>query len=113
MKRRFASFLILLASVLTLAVATSSAEEKPVGALGIVPKGGSATTADTNRDDGIVEAPMPTDASPTLEQSQRLASYLVAHSQFSSPIGRRTVLVSVLSEDPAIDRVSYETIEAP
>jgi len=74
--------------------------------------GESATTADTNRD-GIVEAPMPTDASPTLEQSQRLASYLVAHSQFSSPIGRRTVLVSVLSEDPAIDRVSYETIEAP
>jgi sigma-E factor negative regulatory protein RseA len=74
---------------------------------------GNTTTADTNRDDGIVEAPMPTDASPTLEQSQRLASYLVAHSQFSSPIGRRTVLVSVLSEDPAIDRVSYETIEAP
>ncbi len=46
MNRRFASFLILLVSVLTLAVATSSAEEKPVGALGVVRKGGSVSTAD-------------------------------------------------------------------
>jgi hypothetical protein len=52
-------------------------------------------------------------ASPTLEQSQRIASYLVAHSQFSSPLGRRAVLMNVLAEDPGLERASFQTIEAP
>ena len=59
------------------------------------------------------ELPLPAGSSPTLEQSQRLASYLVTHSQFSSPIGRRSVLMGVLAEDPGIERVAYESLEAP
>jgi sigma-E factor negative regulatory protein RseA len=58
------------------------------------------------------ELPQPS-ATPTLEQSQRIASYLVAHSQFSSPLARRTVLMNVLAEDPELERVSYQTVEAP
>jgi negative regulator of sigma E activity len=53
-----------------------------------------------------------TTASPTPAQSQRLASYMVAHSQFSTPMVRRNVLSSLLAADPGITRVSYE-IEAP
>jgi negative regulator of sigma E activity len=48
-------------------------------------------------------------ASPTPAQSQRLAGYLVAHSQFATPIGRRNVWTSVLAQDPGIARVAYET----
>jgi sigma-E factor negative regulatory protein RseA len=52
-------------------------------------------------------------ASPTPAQSQRLAGYMVAHSQFSSPIGRHAVWSGLLAADPGLSRVSYETIEAP
>lgn len=51
--------------------------------------------------------------SPTPAQSQRLAGYLVAHSQFSSPIGRHAVWSGLLAADPGLSRVSYETSEAP
>jgi negative regulator of sigma E activity len=51
--------------------------------------------------------------SPTPAQSQRLAGYMVAHSQFSSPIGRHAVWSGLLAADPGLSRVSYETIEAP
>ena len=50
-------------------------------------------------------------ASPTPAQSQRLAGFLVAHSQFATPIGRRNVWTSVLAQDPGIARVAYETTE--
>lgn len=52
-------------------------------------------------------------ASPTPAQSQRLASYMVAHSQFSTPMVRRNVLTSLLAADPGITRVSYEMGQAP
>jgi sigma-E factor negative regulatory protein RseA len=52
-------------------------------------------------------------ASPTPAQSQRLAGYLVAQSQFSTPMVRRNVLSSLLAADPGITRVSYEMGEAP
>jgi sigma-E factor negative regulatory protein RseA len=52
-------------------------------------------------------------ASPTPAQSQRLAGYMVAHSQFSRPMVRRNVLSSLLAADPGITRVSYEMGEAP
>jgi hypothetical protein len=52
-------------------------------------------------------------ASPTPAQSQRLAGYLVAHSQFATPIGRRNVWTSVLAQDPGIAHVVYETAEGP
>jgi sigma-E factor negative regulatory protein RseA len=51
-------------------------------------------------------------ASPTPAQSQRLAGYMVAHSQFSTPMVRRNVLSSLLAADPGIARVSYEMGEA-
>ncbi len=52
-------------------------------------------------------------ASPTPAQSQRLASYMVAHSQYSTPMVRRNVLSSLLAADPGITRVSYQMGEAP
>jgi sigma-E factor negative regulatory protein RseA len=52
-------------------------------------------------------------SSPTPAQSQRLAGYLVSHSQFTSPIGRRNVWSGVLAADPSIARVAYEAIEGP
>jgi sigma-E factor negative regulatory protein RseA len=77
---------------------------------------GDAPVADVGDSDGasvFAELPQATSASPTLEQSQRLAGYLVAHSQFSSPLGRRTVLMNVLAEDPGLERVSFSAVEAP
>ena len=47
-------------------------------------------------------------SSPTPAQSQRLAGYLVAHSQFSSPMGRRSVWSGLLAADPGLQRVSYD-----
>ena len=52
-------------------------------------------------------------SSPTPAQSQRLAGYLVAHSQFTTPIGRRSVWTNVLAQDPGIARVAYEAAEGP
>lgn len=52
-------------------------------------------------------------SSPTPAHSQRLASYLVAHGQFSNAIGRRTAWSSVLASDPGLTRVAFETLEAP
>jgi negative regulator of sigma E activity len=52
-------------------------------------------------------------ASPTPAQSQRLASYMVAHSQYSTPMVRRNVLSSLLAADAGITRVSYDPSEAP
>lgn len=60
-----------------------------------------------------VPAGYATTASPTPAQSQRLASYMVAHSQYSTPMVRRNVLTSLLAADPGIARVSYEMGEAP
>jgi negative regulator of sigma E activity len=52
-------------------------------------------------------------SSPAPAQSQRLASYMVAHSQYSTPLVRRNVLTSLLAADPGITRVSYEMGDAP
>jgi len=72
-----------------------------------------ADTADRVESATFVDAPQSSAATPTLEQSQRLAGYLVAHSQFSSPLGRRAVLMNVLADDPGLERVSYKTPETP
>jgi sigma-E factor negative regulatory protein RseA len=50
--------------------------------------------------------------SPTPAQSQRLASYMVAHSQYSTPMVRRNVLTGLLAADPGLTTVSYEVPEA-
>jgi sigma-E factor negative regulatory protein RseA len=53
-------------------------------------------------------------SSPTPAQAQRLAGYMMAHSQYSTPMVRRNVLTSLLAADPGIMRASYETSgEAP
>jgi sigma-E factor negative regulatory protein RseA len=53
----------------------------------------------------VVEAP---NYSPTPAQAQRLASYMVAHSQYSTPIVRRNVLTGLLAADPGLMNVSYD-----
>jgi sigma-E factor negative regulatory protein RseA len=52
-------------------------------------------------------------ASPTPAQSERLASYMVAHSQFSTPMVRRNVLSGLLAADTSVTQVSYDMAEAP
>ena len=46
--------------------------------------------------------------SPTPAQAQRLASYMVAHSQYSTPMVRRNVLTGLLAADPGLTQVSYD-----
>lgn len=62
---------------------------------------------------GLAALPPYGGSSPTPAQSQRLAGYLVAHSQFAGPIGRRNVWSGVLAADPGIARVAYDVIEGP
>jgi sigma-E factor negative regulatory protein RseA len=50
--------------------------------------------------------------SPTPAQAQRLASYMVAHSQYSTPMVRRNVLTGLLAADPGLMSVSYDMGEA-
>ena len=45
----------------------------------------------------LASLPIIAESSPTPAHSQRLAGYLVAHSQFAAPIGRRNVWSSVLA----------------
>ena len=61
----------------------------------------------------LASLPIIAGSSPTPAHSQRLAGYLVAHSQYATPIVRRNVWSSVLAADPGITRVSYEIAEAP
>jgi sigma-E factor negative regulatory protein RseA len=78
------------------------------------PLGDVATVADVDEGSNVIADFVAADdsASPTPAQSQRLAGYLVAHSQFATPIGRRNVWTSVLAQDPGIARVAYETAES-
>jgi sigma-E factor negative regulatory protein RseA len=76
--------------------------------------GGAPALADLDVGAGMIaELGVANSASPTPAQSQRLAGYLVAHSQFATAIGRRSLWSSVLAEDPGIARVAYETYEDP
>jgi negative regulator of sigma E activity len=52
-------------------------------------------------------------SSPTPAQNQRFASYLVAHGQYATPIGRRNVWSNALATDPAVARATQEIAEAP
>jgi negative regulator of sigma E activity len=49
--------------------------------------------------------------SPTPAHAQRLASYMVAHSQYATPMVRRNVLTGLLAADPGLTSVSYEIPE--
>jgi negative regulator of sigma E activity len=61
----------------------------------------------------LASLPIVGESSPTPAHSQRLAGYLMAHSQFASAIGRRNVWSSVLAADPGIARAAYEFAETP
>jgi negative regulator of sigma E activity len=61
----------------------------------------------------LASLPIIAESSPTPAHSQRLAGYLMAHSQFAGAIGRRNVWSSVLASDPGITRASYEFAETP
>jgi sigma-E factor negative regulatory protein RseA len=61
----------------------------------------------------LASLPIIAESSPTPAHSQRLAGYLMAHSQFAGAIGRRNVWSSVLASDPGIARASYEFAETP
>jgi negative regulator of sigma E activity len=58
-------------------------------------------------------APLALMATPTPAYNQRLAHYMVAHSEFSSPIVRNNVLTGLLASDPRITRVSLTQDEVP
>jgi sigma-E factor negative regulatory protein RseA len=63
----------------------------------------------------VDQSPLVPDAatySPTPAQAQRLASYMVAHSQYSTPMVRRNVLTGLLAADPGLTAVSYDAGEA-
>jgi sigma-E factor negative regulatory protein RseA len=100
------------------AVATAIAASAALVAVFLVRPGSqeSATIAQATMERariGFASLPVAQAASPTPEHSQRLAGYLVAHSQFASAINRHNVWSGVLAADPGISRVSYETIEVP
>jgi sigma-E factor negative regulatory protein RseA len=78
------------------------------------PFAGPETATVTAQAQAVIErSPLAGAVSPTPAQSQRLAGYLVAHSQYSSQIARRSVWSGLLAADPGLQRVSYEVQDAP
>jgi sigma-E factor negative regulatory protein RseA len=57
------------------------------------------------------EAPPVGGSSPTPEQNQRFAAYLLAHGQYAGTMGRRNAWSNALATDPGITRVAYDSIE--
>jgi len=51
-------------------------------------------------------------SSPTPAQNQRLATYLVAHGQYTTSIGRRNVWSNAIATDPDIAGIDPEPAEA-
>jgi sigma-E factor negative regulatory protein RseA len=60
---------------------------------------------------------MSSSSNPALIQATRLTNYVVAHSEYSSPLGRRTVLSGVLADDEEsaepVDETVVETAADP
>lgn len=82
------------AAAVMLFAAQQDATDAPV--IAIAPAG-------SERPQSVVAAGM----TPEIDH-MRLANYLVAHSQFSSSLGRRNVLSGLLSADPGITRINFE-----
>lgn len=93
------------------AVAASAA----LAAVLLVGRGGeeAATLAEITIDRARMVVPTLQAASANAGHSQRLAGYLVAHSQFSSTLGRRNAWSSVLASDPGLARSAVDGLEAP
>jgi sigma-E factor negative regulatory protein RseA len=80
----------------------------------------SAVTSSQNLSSGIdpsyvVPGPSSTPAPAFAIPAARLTNYVVAHSEYSSPLGRRSVLTGVLADDDAdaVTVVKDETRDAP
>jgi hypothetical protein len=56
--------------------------------------------------------PEPATAS-SLVNAARLTNYVVAHSEYSSPLGRRNVLSGIVAEDPTLLVVPEEQLAPP
>lgn len=100
------------------ALATAVAASAAIAAVLLVGRGsneaGQVAQASLERArDSFAALPIGQASSPTPAYSQRLASYLVAHSQFANSLGRRTAWSSVLASDPGLVRAAYESLEAP
>lgn len=97
------------------AVATAMAASAALAAvllLGPETREGQTLTADGGNVGTVGIATLPVvQSSPTPAQSQRLAGYLVSHSQFANPMGRRNVWSGVLAADPGIARAPIEEVE--
>jgi len=100
------------------ALATAVAASAAIAAVLLVGRGsnqvGQIAQATLERArDSFASLPLGQASSPTPAHSQRLAGYLVAHSQFANTLGRRTAWSSVLASDPGLARAAYESLEAP
>jgi len=97
------------------AVATALAASAALAAVLLVgpeTREGQTLTADGGNVGTVGIATLPVvQSSPTPAQSQRLAGYLVSHSQFANPVGRRNVWSGVLAADPGIARAPIEEVE--
>lgn len=60
----------------------------------------------------VARMPYLTVASPTPAESRRMAGYVMAHSQYSTPMVRRNVLTGLLAADPGIARTSFDMGQA-
>ena len=95
----------------TPAVAASAA----LAAVLLVGRGGeeAATLAEITIERARMAVPTLQVGNASASHSQRLAGYLVAHSQFASTLGRRNAWSSVLASDPSLARASVDGLEAP
>ena len=93
------------------AVAASAA----LAAVLLVGRGGeeAATLAEITIERARMVVPTLQVGNASAGHSQRLAGYLVAHSQFASTLGRRNAWSSVLASDPGLARTSVDSLEAP
>jgi negative regulator of sigma E activity len=60
----------------------------------------------------VIRMPYLTVASPTRAEAQRMASYVMAHSQYSTPMVRRNVLTGLLAADAGIVNASFDMGQA-
>ena len=93
------------------AVAASAA----LAAVLLVGRGGeeAATLAEITIERARMAVPTLQVGNASAGHSQRLAGYLVAHSQFASTLGRRNAWSSVLASDPGLARTAVDGLEAP
>lgn len=78
---------------------------------------GNGATSLVIGDPAMTAAPSYTVPEPATEGSMvnaaRLTNYVVAHSEYSSPLGRRNVLSGIVAEDPRLLTVPEEQLAAP